>query len=237
MGLDAREIHRRKSARAIGAESARHVLERYPQQDPRVGVAPARQQLTVPRPVLDVSARNPPGPEDQVCRTRRIGVDAVQDRRQVDGAVRPVRVHLDDDLVPTLEGPAEAGEVRGSEAALLGAVHDVDAAVCRRATVGQLAGTVWGPVIHDEHIRRGYRGPQPVEGEWQRAQLVVGRDHYEHAHCQFPRFAVDRCRSLDAPAQPASIEATARASATRTGHTPMTAAGLSECRRGRRATS
>ena len=69
-------------------------------------------------------------------------MDRVQQPREVGRVVGEVAVHLHHVAGPVGQGVAEAGDVGGADAGLLGAVQDRDPVVLVRQLVGQLAGAV-----------------------------------------------------------------------------------------------
>ncbi len=92
------------------------------------------------------------------------------------GLVRAVGVHLDDGVVPGVEGPAEALEVRRAQALLLGPVDDVDLRVLRGEGVGDRAGPVGRAVVEDDDVDVRHLVPDATDHDRQRVVLVVGRD-------------------------------------------------------------
>ena len=66
-----------------------------------------------------------------------------------------VGVHLEDQVVPVLERPAEAREVGLPQPGLARPVQHVDPRLGGGQLVGQLAGAVGRIVVHDQHVELG----------------------------------------------------------------------------------
>jgi len=181
VGLEhvARALHRiqvdglegRPAEQPVARRGVAHV---HPQQHPDVEVPSAREQLSPERPVHDTATRDPPRADHEV------GVaQGVEQQVELLGLVGPVGVHLADHVVPLVERDPEPVLVRRPEAALLGAVQDLDGVVARGQLVGDLAGAVGRVVVDDQHPPRiGQVGEDRGDDLLEVAGLVVGRqDH------------------------------------------------------------
>jgi hypothetical protein len=151
-------------------------------------VAAAAEDLARAGPVDDAAAGHVAGPEDEVG----AGVDAVQQVGELLRRVRPVGVHLDEDVVPVLHAPGEPVQVRGAEAGLAGAVEDVHVVVRGGELVGEVAGAVGAVVVGDQDVRAG-TALRTRRRCGQVLALVVRRDDHEHPPGR-RALAARRCR-------------------------------------------
>lgn len=101
--------------------------------------------------------------------------DRGDDRRQVGRIVLAVGVELDGDVVPVVDGPAEAGLQRRADAEVVGVREHA------RARPGDdLARAVARAVVHHHHVHVGPALAQLGERARQARLLVQGRDHDQH---------------------------------------------------------
>ena len=93
--------------------------------------------------------------------------------------MREVSVHLEDEVVLSLERPAETGYVGGPQSQLLRSMDYVDLGVVRRDRVDDRTGPVGRPIVDDQNldarILSEHRGDQPRDVE----ALVVRRNDYQ----------------------------------------------------------
>src|SRR5712671_5281153 len=95
--------------------------------------------------------------------------------------VRKIGVHLEHQVVLSLEGPSKPGDVRGSKTKLRRPVNDVNGGVVGRDAVDDRPSSVGRSVVHyqdfERWILRENRGDQSCNIE----ALVVGRDDDQRA--------------------------------------------------------
>ncbi len=129
-------------------------------------------------PALDAAAADVTRADDQIGAPFEGG----QEVRQVARVVREVGVHLEDQVVVPLEGPAEAIEIGAPEAELARPVHHVDPFVPLGDAVGEGAGAVRGGVVDHQDVRVREDLEDSVEEGRQIVSLVVGRGDDERLH-------------------------------------------------------
>ena len=95
--------------------------------------------------------------------------------------MRPVGVHLDDDLGAADERDPEAVEIRPAEALFRGPVPDPDPGVDAGQIVGDAAGAVGRAVVDDEQRRAGQRLEDRGRDARDVLGLVVRREHHPGA--------------------------------------------------------
>ena len=138
VGDEAIERHGGQRLAPPAPVTARAVAGGQPRDLPDVDVREAAQQPPACRPVDDRAAWHIARADHDVRLSGR-----GNQRRQMTWIVRQIRVHLADDIDGLVNAPRDAVDVRASQAALAGAVHDVDPPRVRaRQPVGHRARAV-----------------------------------------------------------------------------------------------
>jgi hypothetical protein len=94
--------------------------------------------------------------------------------------VRAIGVHLDEDLVVSLEPPAETSDVSGTETLLAVPVEDVDLQIIGGQAISELPRSVWTGVVHNQHVDGRNGGANPADDPLDVLSFVVRRDNHEH---------------------------------------------------------
>ncbi len=113
----------------------------------REDIAAAADEFAQPRPIGRTPAFDIARPNHQ------IGVLGQREELwQVDGIVREIGVHLEDEVVALLDGVMEASDIRGSQAHLAGAMQHVNGAIARGQFVGDFAGAIGRIIVDDKEV-------------------------------------------------------------------------------------
>src|SRR5262245_6158333 len=106
--------------------------------------------------------------------------ERLQQPRQLLRPVRAIGVHLDEDVVISLEPPAETSDVRGPEALLAIPVEHMDLRILGGEAIGKLASAVWTRIVHNQDVDRRDGGANPADDPLDVLSLVVRRDSNQH---------------------------------------------------------
>ena len=98
---------------------------------------------------------------------------------QKPGIVRKVRIHLENQIVTTIERPPETRQIGLPQSRLSGTVEDMDAGRGRRELVRQLTGTVRRVIVHDQNFKARILTENGRHDEREIDPLVIGRDDDE----------------------------------------------------------
>ena len=102
--------------RVPGSIATRRILHRNAQDDLGVDAAELREEISEPAPPLGAAASHPAGANDQVRRPQQDGRDQ---RGQLSGIMRKVRIHLHDDRRLVRQADAKSFQVCGPNATLM----------------------------------------------------------------------------------------------------------------------
>jgi hypothetical protein len=142
------------------------ILQRKAQGYARVGVSSAGEDLARGRPVHDLAARYPARAEDEICARCISGVrsppQSLQQPRQLLRPMRAIGVHLDEDLVVSLESPAETSDVSGAKTLLGVPVEHMDLQIIGGQAIGKLPRPVWTGVVHNQDVDGWNSGANPA---------------------------------------------------------------------------
>ncbi|KQR43791.1 hypothetical protein ASF82_09210 [Frigoribacterium sp. Leaf164] len=172
--LDLVEVDAPEGLGPEGPEAAGGVGDRDAEGAAGVPAAAAAEQPAAQRPVLDAAAGHPARAEHEVV----VGEQGDQGGKVL-RVVGAVGVHLDEGRVAALEPPGEAGQVRGAEAGLAGAVQHVHPGVAGGPRVGEVAGAVGRAVVDDENVDGGPAVEGAADDPVEVLSFVVGRDDDE----------------------------------------------------------
>jgi hypothetical protein len=99
--------------------------------------------------------------------------------RQIAGIMRKICIHLQEQVVPAFEPPAEPGDVGRAEPELARPVDDVDPGILRDHPVDDVAGAVGRAVVDEEDGDLRDHGEDGGGDRRRVVALVVGRDDDE----------------------------------------------------------
>jgi hypothetical protein len=94
--------------------------------------------------------------------------------------VRAIGVHLDEDLVVSLETPAETSDVSGAKTLLAMPVEHMDLQIIGGQAISKLPRPVWTSVVHNQDVDGRNGGANPAHDPLDILSFVVRRDNNEH---------------------------------------------------------
>src|SRR5207248_1399770 len=174
---DAVEVDRFEHLAPKALEAPGQVAHAQPEHPTRIEGATLAHQAPQRAPVAHTAAGHVARAQGQIG----AGTHSPQQAGEVGGIVREVAVHLHQKARLAIERVAEAGQVGGTDAALLAAMEHFQPIALARQAVGDLARAIGRAVIHDQHAkaigrRAGEHLPRGSDDRLDVVALVVGRE-------------------------------------------------------------
>ncbi len=177
---DRGDVHALKQGSSVGSVPSRDVSHGETEGRSGIQVRGAGERPSPPGP-----GRRDRPPSD-IARAHR-DVRSLRQRRDQIGQRRwvmlEVSIHLDENVVASLDPPREALDVGRSKTGLPGSPEDPNAAgvVPCSNSVNDLSGTVWTRIVDDKNVCRRKSRKHSVDHQLDVRYLVEGRDHHQAA--------------------------------------------------------
>lgn len=171
------KIDRAQHRRAEALIAARQIADRQAEDRAAIERAALAQKVSSRAPARHAATRNIPGADDDIG----AAFECPQKRREMRRIVGKVGVHLEDNVVAFGETPLKTLHIGRSDAALAGAVHDLDPWIVRGEPIGDITRAIRGCIVDHKHMRLGDPAKHGLHEVLEVLAFVVGGRDDENA--------------------------------------------------------